>query len=242
MFIYKISSPHTDKVYVGQTIQNIDRRWAHHIWKANSGKNHPLYASMRKHGIESFRIEILQTLPNDVTQEDLDDAEIHWINLLKSIAPTGLNVKPGGEGQFKMTMEHKLAISAAKTAQWATVEKSAEIKDRMRQMALGNTHRRGQKASAETRAKISAAQLGREVSEETKAKMSATHKARLAEDSTRTPAQLEALAKAREKLKGREPWNKGKKATDEAKANQSESHKGKIPWNKGKKKKVKVDN
>lgn len=35
-------------------------------------------------------------------------------------------------------------------------------------------------------------------------------------------------------LKGKDPWNKGKKATDQAKANQSLSHMGQQAWNKGK--------
>lgn len=37
-----------------------------------------------------------------------------------------------------------------------------------------------------------------------------------------------------EKMRGKTPWNKGKKATEEAKRNQSTSHLGHAPWNKGK--------
>lgn len=43
---------------------------------------------------------------------------------------------------------------------------------------------------------------------------------------------LSALAKGRETLKGKNPWNKGKKATEQAKKNQSEAHLGQIAWNK----------
>lgn len=45
-------------------------------------------------------------------------------------------------------------------------------------------------------------------------------------------AQLKAvLAKGREALKGKPPWNIGKKATEEAKRNQSLAHKGQIAHN-----------
>lgn len=56
-------------------------------------------------------------------------------------------------------------------------------------------------------------------------------KARTAKDGG---AQIKAaLAKGRETLVGKAPWNKGKKASDQAKANQSLSHMGQTAWNKG---------
>ncbi len=238
MLIYKIISDETKKVYVGQTIQPLNKRWIHHKWKAASGRNHPLYCAMRKYGIVHFRIEVLQELPDTSTQEELDAAEIHWISELKALAPEGLNIKAGGEGKFKMTLEHKMAISEAKKRQWAKVEMTDEIREKLRKASLGNKNRLGKEASEETKAKISAAQLGKVASEETKAKMSESHKKRLAKDSSRSPAQLEALAKAREKLKGKAPWNKGLKASEETRKKLSESHKGHIPWNKGKKTKA----
>lgn len=236
MIIYKIFSDLTARVYVGQTIQNLGKRWNHHKWKAGSGKIHPLYAAMRKYGIDNFKIEILENLPDTTTQEELDKAEIHWISELKSLAPNGLNVKIGGEGRFKMTIDHKKSISEAKKRQWANIEITDDIRERLRQAALGNTNRRGKEASDETKAKISAAQRGRKTSEETKEKMSEAHKARLAIDSIRTTAQLEALAKAREKKIGKPAWNKGLKTSEETRKKLSDSHKGQTPWNKGKKK------
>lgn len=42
---------------------------------------------------------------------------------------------------------------------------------------------------------------------------------------------LEMQKKGRKTLEGKQPWNKGKKATDEAKANQSKAHLGQVAWN-----------
>ena len=44
-----------------------------------------------------------------------------------------------------------------------------------------------------------------------------------------------ARRKMSEAMKGRVPWNKGKKHTEEAKKKMSEAHKGQVPWIKGKK-------
>lgn len=66
---------------------------------------------------------------------------------------------------------------------------------------------------------------------DSKEKASKSAKLRIAKDSG---AQLKnLLITGRNALKGKAPWNKGKKATDQAKANQSLSHMGQIAWNKG---------
>lgn len=64
------------------------------------------------------------------------------------------------------------------------------------------------KLSAATRHKISISMLGHRKSEEMRAKVS-------------------------EKLKGRIPWNKGKKLSPEIRARMSASHTGRVAWNKG---------
>ena len=65
---------------------------------------------------------------------------------------------------------------------------------------------------------------------ESRAKASKSAKLRIKADGG---AQLlSALAKGREVLKGKDPWNKGKKATEQAKKNQSEAHIGQKAWNK----------
>lgn len=67
----------------------------------------------------------------------------------------------------------------------------------------------GRKLSAETRKKISISMLGQQKSEEMRAKVS-------------------------EKLKGRVPWNKGKKLSPETRVRMSAAQTGRTAWNKGK--------
>jgi len=211
MIIYRIVDMTNNKMYIGQTIERtVDKRWREHKCSAGS-KNRPLYNAMFAHGLDNFEMDIVEMLPEDATKEMLDAAEIKWIAEFKTLVPDGYNIKPGGEGQFKMTGDHKKAISEAQKRRWSNIEITDEIKERLRQAALGNRNRAGKAASDETRARISAAQMGKVCSDETRAKMSAAHKARLAGHPERTPAQLAALAKARESLVGKEPWNKGMK-------------------------------
>lgn len=232
MVIYKITNSINSKVYVGQTVQSLEKRWTHHRWRSGT-KNHPLYAAIRKHGLDSFQISVIEELPTGTPIEFLNAREIYWIAFYQSLSPTGYNLTSGGDGKFFLAEEVKAKISNTKMGH--SVSQKARDK-----ISLSLTGRigpnKGRSFSEEWRAKIGAVQLGKKVSEETKTKMSEAQKARLAIDSTRTPAQIAVLKEMHKKNKGQVPWNKGKKATEEAKKNQSLAHLGKAPWNKGLKK------
>eukprot|EP00177_Eucheuma_denticulatum_P006186 GFKZ01011287.1.p1 GENE.GFKZ01011287.1~~GFKZ01011287.1.p1 ORF type:complete len:542 (-),score=46.82 GFKZ01011287.1:1508-3133(-) len=62
-------------------------------------------------------------------------------------------------------------------------------------------------------------------SEETRRKISSTMMGR--------PKSKEMRAKVSQALKGRVPWNKGKKMSPEVRARMSEAQRGRMPWNKG---------
>ena len=79
--------------------------------------------------------------------------------------------------------------------------------------------RRGKQLSEETRKRISEAQKGKTIPEETRAKISARNKEKGIKPPPRT---------------GKEPWNKGKKLSEEHKDKLSESHKGQPAYWKGK--------
>ena len=56
MLIYKITNKINGKVYIGQTIQCLKKRWSQH--KSDSKKsNMTIHKAMRKYGIENFTIE-----------------------------------------------------------------------------------------------------------------------------------------------------------------------------------------
>ena len=61
MVIYEIRNKVNGKVYIGQTIQEANRRWLEHVSIARSNKNHPLYNSMRKHGTNNFSFTVIDS-------------------------------------------------------------------------------------------------------------------------------------------------------------------------------------
>ena len=93
-YIYKITAPN-DRVYIGQTIHTIQKRWKEHIIDANDfNKNRckALNASIRKYGYENFNVDMLI----ECTNEQLNYYEIQYIQEYNSLAPNGLNLKLGG--------------------------------------------------------------------------------------------------------------------------------------------------
>jgi group I intron endonuclease len=202
MIIYKITNQINGRIYIGQTVMTLARRWNQH---STSKKNSPLYNAFRRYGPENFTIEAICSA---LAPEYLNELEQYFIGYYNSLLPNGYNLTTGGDSAFRRSQHTKDLQSLAMRGHEVSLQTRAKISETLKgrpSVRLGSTH------TDETKKKISEAQTGRIVSEETKAKMSAAHKARLAKDSTRTPAQLDALKKLHDSCKGRIPWNKGKK-------------------------------
>jgi len=94
--IYLITNQVTDKRYVGYT-DNIERRWASHRHYGTLGKGSckRLYASMKKHGLENFKFEILE---EGIRTREL--ARTREKQLIESMGThvKGYNATPGGTG------------------------------------------------------------------------------------------------------------------------------------------------
>ena len=123
MLIYKITNTINNKCYIGQTIKTAEERWKEH--KTHAFGSHPndqnktLYKAIRKYGIENFTFEVLQD--NIETFEQLDKAEIYWIDFYNSFVK-GYNETFGGQ-QYHEILPNKEIIedyyktrSARKTA------------------------------------------------------------------------------------------------------------------------------
>lgn len=87
--IYKIMNNLNDKIYIGQTIQSLEKRMTQH-------KIDNLYVdkAIRKHGWENFTVEILAECES---KEKLDAKEIFYIAEFNCKAPNGYNLTDGGE-------------------------------------------------------------------------------------------------------------------------------------------------
>lgn len=92
--IYKITSP-TNKIYIGQTIDY----WVR-VSKYRTGHckyQIKLYNSIKKHGWENHKIEIVQIC----TEAELNDFEILYMDFYDCLDINGLNLSQGGSGGKK---------------------------------------------------------------------------------------------------------------------------------------------
>ena len=92
-YIYKIVNDINDKVYIGKTEFNIEKRFKEHCKDSQKRyENRPLYKAMNKYGIEHFSIEKIEECNN------LEEREIYWIKYYNSFE-NGYNATLGGDGK-----------------------------------------------------------------------------------------------------------------------------------------------
>jgi group I intron endonuclease len=90
--VYLITNTVNDNKYVGQTRQQLNKRWQHHITESRSFSDRPLYRAINKYGIDNFKVRILEECPASI----LDDREVYWIDFLDTYHK-GYNATTGGE-------------------------------------------------------------------------------------------------------------------------------------------------
>ena len=92
-YIYKITNILNNKIYIGQTVKTVEKRFQQH--KNNSNKPYfsqiVLYKAFNKYGIENFSCEIVEMVEN----EKLDEREKYWIEYYDSYF-NGYNSTLGG--------------------------------------------------------------------------------------------------------------------------------------------------
>ena len=106
-YIYKITNKINNKIYIGKTEFSIEKRFKEHCRDAFREKNEkrPLYAAMRKYGIENFEISLIEETDNP------EEREKYWIEQYNSYS-YGYNATLGGDGKCKY--DHSLILEALK--------------------------------------------------------------------------------------------------------------------------------
>lgn len=109
-FIYKVTNNINNKVYIGKTLHNIEKRFNEHKWEAKTNaKGRPFHLALNKYGSENFSIEILE----EVEFNKLNEKEIYWISFYNSYIgfpqSNGYNATLGGDGTIKS--DYELIIS-----------------------------------------------------------------------------------------------------------------------------------
>lgn len=107
MIIYKITNKINGKIYIGQTVYTLRKRWAAHCSKHS---NCPaIHAAIQKYGKENFTVEQID-IACDL--DELTKKEQYWIEYYDCVAPNGYNLKGGGTHPI-LSDEVKLKISNA---------------------------------------------------------------------------------------------------------------------------------
>ena len=106
-YIYKIINDINDKIYVGKTNFSIEKRFREHCQDAfrDRDEKRPLYAAMRKYGIEHFKIELIEETDNP------EEREIYWIGFYDGYTQ-GYNATKGGDG--KQLYNHQAILTRLK--------------------------------------------------------------------------------------------------------------------------------
>lgn len=166
MIIYKVTNKINSKVYIGQTIGNIQQRWVHHCGKWSTCLY--LKNSIQKHGKKNFTIEEIYRAE---TLDDLNKKEEELIIFYDSRnIEKGYNIRPGGNNS-KPSEESKERMRISSTGKKHSPETIAKFKMRRasdetkRKMSQTRT---GMKQSAASIKKSADARRGKPMSKEGK--------------------------------------------------------------------------
>ena len=153
MIIYKITNKINGKVYIGQTINTLNRRWKQHC-QTTQCYCRLLHNAIAKYGKENFTVEQIDVACD---RDELDQKEIYWIKHYDSMNPKkGYNLLGGGNKNHIVSEETRRKISDAQKGEkhWCY----------------------GKHQSDEFKQKLSEINKGKRLSEETKLKMSESRK------------------------------------------------------------------
>lgn len=74
--IYSILNKVNQQRFIGQTQQDLSKRWAHHIQESKAVSDDPLYYAIRKYGVGMFAVRIIE---EDIPIEKLNERQEYWI-------------------------------------------------------------------------------------------------------------------------------------------------------------------
>lgn len=199
MIVYKITNKKNNKCYIGITTKSLEERWKGHITHSTheNKKRRKIYYAIKKHGIEYFEIQQIDTA---TTKEELLYKESFYIEKYNSFI-NGYNMNQGGTGLLYHTEESKQKMSENNF--WKGKNRSGEknpmfgkthteeVKEKISNVNKNNQYRVGKKHSDETkllmaeRAKGNKRKLGKKVSEEGRKNISIAQKNRNNENYTK---------------------------------------------------------
>lgn len=109
-FIYKVTNNNNEKVYIGQSVLGIQKRFKEHLLDSRrpSKSSRPFYRAINKYGEESFSIELIEEVSNEL----LNQRERYWIQQYRAYVGfsdcNGYNATLGGDS--KLTKDYKMIV------------------------------------------------------------------------------------------------------------------------------------
>lgn len=111
-FIYLVRNKVNGKVYIGQTIQTVEVRWARHKYDALRGSTTPFHIAIRKYGADAFTVETF-LIATDLA--DLNKKEIDTIVRFSSMdRKHGYNRRARGDSPGPWSDGTRAKVSAAR--------------------------------------------------------------------------------------------------------------------------------
>lgn len=102
-YVYLIENKINGKLYIGQSIGRLSRRWAVHC-NINNGSNSIITKAINKYGKRSFKMSIIEKIENDSKEiliDKLNILEKSYILSYSSRVPYGYNILFGGNNAKK---------------------------------------------------------------------------------------------------------------------------------------------
>jgi group I intron endonuclease len=103
-YIYKIINKIDGKMYIGQTIKDLEERWRQHCNPKSNCRY--LKSAIKKYGVNSFEFKLICICFDN----DLDNYECFYMNKYNTLVPNGYNLREGGNSG-KHNEETKRKIS-----------------------------------------------------------------------------------------------------------------------------------
>ena len=146
-YIYTIKNKTDNKIYVGQTIRDVEERWKDHLKKGSNCRY--LKSAINKYGVDNFEFKLVCiTFDNQ-----LDDMEIKYIEQYNCLVPNGYNLRLGGNsGRHNAETKQKI---------------SDTLKKNFANGLVHSRHQLGRPHDEATKQKISESLKGHKLSQET---------------------------------------------------------------------------
>ena len=173
--IYRATNLVNGKIYIGQTVSDIDIRINAHRNEAERGKSKRVFQkAIIKYGFDNFKWDIIDWAQD---KKELNEKEIYWIYFLHSLTnESGYNVSKGGDGGFTLdgkTDEEKQAVYLK-----ISTGNSGKIRKPETRKAMSKRKEGAGNAMYGKRGELSP-HFGKPRNEETKRKISESHKGKI---------------------------------------------------------------